>query len=242
LLPAIRRQQAADVRLDEHKLVMEFLVVLLGGPTVTAPMNPNGVVYVIDDDVHVRGGLASLIESVGLQVETFETTTEFLTSLRNDVPQCLVLDVRLQGLSGLDFQSQLGAANINIPIIFITGHADIPMTVKAMKAGAVEFLTKPVREQDLLDAVQIALDDDRRRRRKEQIVAELRARVETLTAREREVMTFVTMGKMNKQVAAEIGLSEITVKVHRHNVMKKMGAKSLPELVRMAESLAITDC
>jgi FixJ family two-component response regulator len=229
------------VRLDEHKLVLEFLVVLLGGRTVTAPLNRSGVVYVIDDDVHVRGGLASLVESVGLQVETFATTTEFLTSLRNEVPQCLILDVRLQGLSGLDFQSQLGAANINIPIIFISGYGDIPMTVKAMKAGAVEFLTKPVREQDLLDAVQIALDDDRRRRKQEQIVAELRARAESLTSREREVMTFVTMGKMNKQVAVEIGLSEITVKVHRHNVMKKMGAKSLPELVRMAESLAITD-
>jgi FixJ family two-component response regulator len=237
----VRRQPAADVRLDERKLVMEFLVVLFGGRTLKASLNPSGVVYVIDDDVHVRGGLASLFESVGLQVETFATTTEFLTSLRNDdAPQCLVLDVRLQGLSGLDFQSQLGAANINIPIIFITGHGDIPMTVKAMKAGAVEFLTKPIREQDLLDAVQIAFDDDRSRREKEQIVGELRARVESLTSREREVMTFVTRGKMNKQVAAEIGLSEITVKVYRHNVMKKMGAKSLPELVRMAESLAIT--
>jgi FixJ family two-component response regulator len=229
------------VRLYEHKLVLEFLVVLLGGRIVTTPLNPSGVVYVIDDDVHVRGGLASLIESVGLQVETFATTTDFQTSLRDDAPRCLVLDVRLQGLSGLDFQSQLGAANIDIPIIFITGHGDIPMTVKAMKGGAVEFLTKPVREQDLLDAIQIALDDDRSRRKKEAIVAELRARAESLTSREREVMTFVTMGKMNKQVAAEIGLSEITVKVHRHNVMKKMGAKTLPELVRMAESLAITD-
>jgi FixJ family two-component response regulator len=182
-------------------------------------------------------GSPNLFESVGLQVETFAATTEFLASLHNDVPQCLVLDVRLQGLSGLDFQSQLRAANINIPIIFITGHGDIPMTVKAMKAGAVEFLTKPVREQDLLDAVQIALDDDRHRRKKEQTVAELKARFESLTSREREVMTLVTLGKMNKHIAAEIGLSEITVKVHRSNVMKKMGAKSLADLVRMAESV-----
>ena len=196
--------------------------------------NPSGVVYVIDDDVHIRRGLARLFESVGLQIETFATATEFLTSLRNDVPRCLVLEVRLQGLSGLNFQSRLSAANINIPIIFLTAHGDIPMTVKAMKAGAVEFLTKPFREQDLLDVVQIALDDDRRRRKNEQTVAELQARIESLTSREREVMTLVTMGKMNKQIAAEIGLSEITVKVHRHNVMKKMGAKSLPDLVRMA--------
>jgi len=232
---------AVDVRLDEHKLVMEFLVVLLGGRTVTASLNPSGVVYVIDDDVLVRGGLANLFKSVGLQVEAFATTTEFLASLHNDVPQCLVLDVRLQGLSGLDFQSQLRAANINIPIIFITGHADIPMTVKAMKAGAVEFLTKPFREQDLLDAVQIALDDDRSQRKKDQTVAELQARLQSLTSREREVMTLVTTGKMNKQIAAEIGVSEITVKFHRHNVMKKMGAQSLADLVRMADSLAITD-
>jgi FixJ family two-component response regulator len=204
-------------------------------------LDPSGLVYVIDDDSYVRGGLASLFESVGLQVETYATTAEFLTGLRNDAPQCLVLDVRLQGLSGLDFQSQLGAANINIPIIFITGHGDIPMTVKAMKAGAIEFLTKPVREQDLLDAVQIALDSDRSRRKREQTVAELQGRAGSLTSREREVMALVTMGKMNKQIAAEIGLSEITVKVHRHNVMKKMCAKSLPDLVRMAESLAITD-
>ena len=202
-------------------------------------MNSSGLVYVVDDDAHVRGGLANLFESVGLQVEAFATTTEFLASLHNDVPQCLVLDVRLQGVSGLDFQSQLGAANINIPIIFITAHGDIPMTVKAMKAGAVEFLTKPFREQDLLDAVQIALDDNRRRREREQTVAELQARFESLTSREREVMTLVTMGKMNKQIAVEIGLSEITVKVYRHNVVKKMGAKSLADLVRMADSLAL---
>ena len=174
------------------------------------PLNPSGLVYVIDDDVHVRGGLASLFESVGLQAETFATTGEFLTNLRSDVPRCLVLDVRLQGISGLDFQSQLSAANINVPIIFITGHGDIPMTVKAMKAGAIEFLTKPIREQDLLDAVQIALDVDRSRRKIEQINADLQARFKSLTSRERQVMTLVTLGKMNKHIAAEIGLGEVT--------------------------------
>ena len=201
--------------------------------------DPNAIVYLIDDDTQVREGLANLLQSVGLQVEAFATTTEFLARARQDIPQCLVLDVRLQGVSGLDLQAQLLSANINIPIIFITGHADIPMTVKAMKAGAIEFLTKPIREQDLLDAVQTALDSNRSRRKKEQMVAELQSRIESLTSRELEVMTLVTLGRMNKQIAAEIGLSEITVKVHRHNVMKKMGAKSLPELVRMAESLAI---
>ena len=204
------------------------------GRILNALTNPSGLVYVIDDDVHIRRGLARLFESVGLQVETFAATTEFLRSLRNDVPQCLVLEVRLQGLSGLDFQSQLGAANINIPIIFITAHGDIPMTVKAMKAGAIEFLTKPIREQDLLDAVQIAIDVDRSRRKMEQINADLQARFESLTSRERQVMTLVTLGKMNKRIAAEIGLSEITVKVHRSNLMKKMGAKSIVDLVRMA--------
>jgi len=207
---------------------------------VNTAFDPNAIVYLIDDDTQVREGLANLLQSVGLQVEAFATTTEFLARARQDIPQCLVLDVRLQGVSGLDLQAQLLSANINIPIIFITGHADIPMTVKAMKAGAVEFLTKPIREQDLLDAVQIALDSNRSRREEEQTIAELQSRIESLTSREREVMTLVTLGRMNKQVAAEIGLSEITVKVYRHNVMKKMGAKSLPELVRMTESLAIT--
>ena len=201
------------------------------------PLRPSGDVYVIDDDSHMRNGLVNLFESIGLQAHAFGSTSEFLAFSRPDAPQCLVLDVRLKGLSGLDFQSQLARASIAIPIIFLTGYGDIPMTVKAMKAGAVEFLTKPVREQDLLDAVQIALAKDQSRREKEQMVAELRARVETLTSREREIMTLVTMGKMNKQIAAEIGVSEITVKFHRHNVMKKMGAKSLADLVRMADSL-----
>jgi FixJ family two-component response regulator len=200
-------------------------------------LNPSGVVYVIDDDAHVRGALANLFGSVGLRVETFATTAKFLASLRNDVPQCLVLDVRLQEISGLEFQSQLGAANINIPIVFITGYGNIPMAVKAIKAGAVEFLTKPIREQDLLDAVQIALDKDQSRREKEQTVAELQARFESLTPREREIMTLVTMGKMNRQIAAEIGINQITVKFHRSNLMKKMRASSIVDLVRMADSL-----
>jgi len=196
-----------------------YIAPTLGG-TVNTAFDQNAIVYLIDDDTQVREGLANLLQSVGLQVEAFAATTEFLARARQDIPQCLVLDVRLQGVSGLDLQAQLLSANINIPIIFITGHADIPMTVKAMKAGAIEFLTKPIREQDLLDAVQTALDSNRSRRKKEQMVAELQSRIESLTSREREVMTLVTMGRMNKQVAAEIGLSEITVKVYRHNVMK----------------------
>jgi FixJ family two-component response regulator len=205
---------------------------------VKASVQPEGIVYVIDDDILVRGGLANLFESVGLHAKTFATTAEFLTSVRHDVPHCLVLDVRLQGLSGLDFQVQLRAAGINVPIIFISGHGDIPMTVQAMKAGALEFLTKPVREQDLLDAVQTGLANDRSRRQKEQIVAVLRGRIESLTPREREIMTFVTSGKINKQIAHEIGLSEVTVKAHRHKVMRKMGATSIADLVRIAGILS----
>ena len=199
----------------------------------------NAVVYVVDDDPSVRGGLANLLESVGLQVETFPSTTEFLSNARPDVDACLVLDVRLPGLSGLDFQAELAKSNIEIPIIFVTGHGDIPMTAKAMKAGAVDFLMKPIREQDLLDAVRIALDRALRRRDESRIAGDLRVRFESLTSRERGVVILVTQGKMNKQVAAELGISEITVKVHRHNAMKKMGAKSLAELVRMVDSLGI---
>ncbi len=197
------------------------------------------IVYIIDDDKHVRDGLSSLLRSVGLQVETFGLASEFLQRGPADTPSCLVLDVRLPGLSGLDFQTELAKENINIPIIFITGHGDIPMTVKAMKAGAVEFLTKPFREQELLDAVRVALDRDRVRRGQERAVSELRARFNSLSPREQEVATLVTSGLMNKQSAAEIGISEITVKVHRHNVMRKMGAKSLAELVRMMDVLQI---
>jgi len=200
----------------------------------------DSIVFVVDDDASLRQALKSLLQSVGLRVELFGSAADFLKSkLADSVAACLVLDVRLPGLSGLDFQAELAKANIHIPIIFITGHGDIPMTVRAMKAGAVEFLTKPFRDQDLLDAVQIALERDRARRTQDETAHELRVHFEALTPREREVLTFVTAGLMNKQIAAELGVSEITVKVHRGNVMKKMGARSLADLVRMADTLGI---
>jgi FixJ family two-component response regulator len=193
------------------------------------------VVFVVDDDESVREGLDSLFRSIDLRVETFGAAAEFLQRKLPDVPGCLVLDVRLPGLSGLDFQAELAKADINIPIIFITGHGDIPMTVRAMKAGAVEFLTKPFREQDLLDAVQIALERDRERRAHDKVVHQVRARFQSLTSREQEVIGLVTAGLMNKQIAAQLGVSEMTVKVHRGSAMKKMGARSLADLVRMAD-------
>jgi FixJ family two-component response regulator len=198
------------------------------------------VVFVIDDDASVRSALGSLIRSVGLKFEAFGSAAEFLQRKPPDIPSCLVLDVRLPGLSGLDFQLDLAKANIHLPIIFISGHGDIPMTVRAMKSGAVEFLTKPFRDQDMLDAIRLALDRDHARRENESIVAKLRAKLDTLTPREREVMALVTAGLMNKQIAGEIGISEITVKVHRGNVMRKMGARSLANLVRMADTLGIS--
>ena len=193
------------------------------------------VVFVIDDDASVREALADLFASVGLGVETFGSTGDFLHRTTPDQPSCLVLDVRLPGLSGLDFQAELTKADVQLPIIFITGHGDIPMTVRAMKAGAVEFLTKPFRDQELLDAVQRGLQLDRARREQQKPLAELLARFKTLTARELEVIKFVSSGLMNKQIAGELGVSEITVKVHRGNAMRKLGAKSLAELVRMAQ-------
>jgi FixJ family two-component response regulator len=196
-------------------------------------------VFVIDDDASVREALADLFASVGLGVETFGSTGEFLRSKRTDHPSCLVLDVRLPGLSGLDFQADLAKSDAQVPVIFITGHGDIPMSVKAMKAGAVEFLTKPFRDQELLDAVQRGLALDRARRDQQKPVAELQARFKTLTAREQEVIAFVSAGLMNKQVAGRLGVSEITVKVHRGNAMRKLGAKSLAELVRMAQLLQL---
>ena len=196
-------------------------------------------VYVVDDDASVRRGLSNLIRSVGLRVEAFASASEFLAAKRPDAPACLILDVRMPGLSGLDFQTELTKARNRIPIIFITGHADIPMTVKAMKAGAIEFLTKPFRDQDLLDAVQVALERARVAHQNEQSAAQLRAKFEALTPREQEVMAWVTGGFLNKQVAAEIGVTEITVKVHRGKVTRKMGAKSLADLVKMADMLGI---
>ena len=201
---------------------------------------PTPIVFVVDDDPSVRRAIKRLVGSVRLEVELFGSAQEFLRSKRPDAPSCLVLDIRLPGVSGLDFQRELAQANIHIPIIFITAHGDIPMTVRAMKAGAVEFLTKPFRDQDLLDAIQIALERDRARRQQEAEIATLRERFESLTPREREVLPLVVSGMLNKQIAAEIGTSETTVKVHRGQLMRKMGADSLADLVRMAERMGIS--
>jgi FixJ family two-component response regulator len=197
------------------------------------------IIYIVDDDADVREGLQSLLQSVGLRSETFSSTTALLKSKLADEASCLILDIRLPGLSGLDFQAEVSKEQIKVPIIFITGHADVPMSVKAMKAGAVEFLTKPIREQDLLDAVRVAIERDRIRRQHDKDMQELRANYHSLSLREREVMRLVVAGLMNKQAAAEIGISEVTLKVHRHNIMKKLRARSLAELVRMADGLGI---
>ena len=204
-----------------------------------APASPPNVVFVIDDDASLRESLSSLLRSIGLHVELFESAAQFLKSKPPDVPSCLVLDVRLPGLSGLDFQAELIKNDVHVPIIFITGHGDIPMSVRAMKAGAIEFLTKPLREQDLLDAVQAGLDRDRARRESDKTVTELRSKYDSLTGREQEVIGYVASGLMNKQIAGEIGISEITVKVHRGRMMRKMGASSLAELVNMAARLGL---
>ena len=198
------------------------------------------IIYVIDDDAQTRDALKNLMRSVGLQVEVFASAQDFLRSKRPDVPACLVLDVRLRGLSGLDLQKRMAEAKIEVPIIFITGYGDIPMTVQAMKAGAVEFLTKPFRNQELLDAIQQALERDRSTREQRAKNEELYDRYDSLTPREREVMTLVVAGLLNKQIAGELGTSETTVKNHRHQIMEKMGADSLAELVKMAYNLGIT--
>jgi FixJ family two-component response regulator len=206
---------------------------------VAATADAQSVVYVIDDDTSTRESLKSLFASVGLRAETFGAAPEFLEKKLPDAAICLVVDVRLPGLSGLDFQAELSKANIDVPIIFITGHGDIAMTVKAMKAGAVEFFPKPFRDQDLLDAVKLALEKDEAKRKRRKTSAVVRSQFESLTPREQEVMGLVTAGLMNKQVAAEMGVSEITVKVHRGNVMRKMKANSLADLVVIADMLGV---
>jgi FixJ family two-component response regulator len=195
------------------------------------------IVFVVDDDAAVRDAVRKLISSVGLRAETFGSTEEFLRSKRPDAPACLVLDVRLPDVSGLEFQRELAEAGIEIPIIFITGYGDIPMTVRAMKAGAVEFLTKPFRGQELLDAIQEAISRDRAAWKQREDMAEIAARYASLTPREKEVMSLVAAGLLNKQIAAELGTSELTIKTHRGRVMEKMGANSVPDLVRMFEKL-----
>ncbi|HKB97341.1 MAG TPA: response regulator transcription factor [Terriglobales bacterium] len=201
---------------------------------------PDSIVFVVDDDPSVRRAIKRLVESMGLHVELFGSAAEFMNSSHPDIVSCLVLDIRLPGISGLDFQPQLVAAGIRIPIIFITGHGDIPMTVRAMKAGAVEFLTKPFRDQDLLDAIQVALERDGTRRQQEAEIAVLRERFESMTPREREILPLVVSGRLNKQSAADLGTSEITIKVHRANIMRKMQADSLADLVRMAGRLGLS--
>jgi FixJ family two-component response regulator len=197
------------------------------------------LVFIVEDDDSMRRALSNLFQSVGLEVRIFASAAEMLQGELPDVAGCLVLDIRLPGLSGLDFQSELAKANIHIPIIFMTGHGDIPMSVRAMKGGAVDFLTKPFRDQDMLDAVTVAIERDRSRRATEKIVANLQTLFETLTPREREILALVSSGLMNKQIAAELGLAEITVKIHRGHIMKKMGAKTLADLLRKAETLGV---
>ena len=204
-----------------------------------AQPEPQSVVFVVDDDASMREAMQRLFRSVGLRAEVFASAAEFLRAKLADVPCCLVLDVRLPGLSGLDFQTELVKADIRVPIVFMTGHGDIPMTVQAMKAGAIEFLPKPFRDQDMLDAVRLGLERDRARREGERGIADVRAKFASLTPREQKVMEFVTAGLMNKQIACEMQLAEITVKLHRGSVMRKMGAKSLADLVRMADIVEI---
>lgn len=208
---------------------------------MSRPSHSESAVFVIEDDASVRESLSNLLESVGLHAELFDSTYSFLNFCRPDVPSCLILDVRLPGLTGLEFQNELLDTGIFIPIIFITGHGDIPMSVRAMKLGAVEFLTKPFRDQDLLEAVRIVIEQDRARREDFKALAALHAQFESLTAREKEMIGYISAGLSNKQIAAKIGISNATAKVHRANVMRKMEARSLAELIRMADLLGVSE-
>jgi FixJ family two-component response regulator len=206
---------------------------------MSKPAGPQAIAIIIDDDADVRDAVSNLLRSIGLQTKLFASVPDFLQWSAPDVPSCLVLDVRLPGLSGLDFQSEMSKSNIQIPVVFMTGHGDIPMTVRAMKGGAVDFLAKPFRDQDMIDAVQTALDRDRKRRKAVNDASRLKSGYDDLTPREQEIMALVAEGQMNKQIAGTIGVSEVTVKFHRGNVMRKMGAKSVAELVRMADALGL---
>jgi FixJ family two-component response regulator len=208
--------------------------------TQTPLADMDRTVFIVDDDPAIRESLVSLLQSVGLKVTALASVPDFLNCPRPDGPTCLILDVRLPGQSGLDLQRELSAAHIQLPVIFITGHGDIPMSVQAMKGGAIEFLTKPFRDQDLLDAIHLGLARDRERRENDKELRALRERFETLTSREREVMSYVVMGRLNKEIAGDLGISEITVKVHRAQVVRKMSADSLPELARMADKLKVS--
>jgi FixJ family two-component response regulator len=237
---AAGRARRCRAAIQAASLLQEGFVVTQRRPSKQIDALPERpIVIVVDDDPEVREALSSLFRSVGLEPRLFGSTAEFLQHELPEAPCCVVLDIRLPGVGGLDFQAQLTKANIHVPIVMMTGHGDIPMSVQAMKAGAVDFLTKPFRHQDMLDAVAQAIERDRKRRDSEKPLAELRRLFESLTTREREIMTLVTTGLMNKQVAAELGLSEITVKIHRGHLMRKMGARSLADLVRAAEALEL---
>ena len=205
---------------------------------VQAAGQEQAMVYVVDDDVAVCDSITTLLESMGMKVKAFNSANDFLLAKRADVPGCLLLDVRLPGMSGLDFQLKLTSLGVHIPVVFMTGYADVPMGVKAMKAGAIEFLCKPFRDQDLLDAIHVGIERDRARRRRAAVIEALRGHFDRLTSRERQIMLKVTSGRPNKQIAAELKLSEVTVKVHRRHVMRKMKARSLADLVRMADKLS----
>jgi FixJ family two-component response regulator len=235
-----RRNRGKSRKLELSSFGSETRAMKKGAPPASAvPTTDDLTVLVIDDDPLARGALTSLFRSVGLSVRTFASAGELLAHPLPPVPSCLVLDVRLPRLSGFDLQTELSRSGVNIPIVFVTGHGDIPMSVKALKAGAVDFLTKPFREQEMLDAVTRALERDLKRRREEQSNFDIRARFESLTARERQIMSLVTAGLMNKQVASRIGISEMTVKIHRGHMMRKMGTKSLADLVLIAENLGV---